>query len=127
MNGPQMSQYIEFVADRLLLALGCSKVYHSANPFDFMEQISLQYVFLCPIAVCHCPRRQGQDEFLREASGRLPEIGSHVQNERGAQAVQHGCRLLNAHVEDLTNETAIDYTARRCEKRTQSLLDMRFR
>jgi ribonucleoside-diphosphate reductase beta chain len=42
MNAKLMSQYIEFVADRLLVALGCSKVYHSTNPFDFMEMISLQ-------------------------------------------------------------------------------------
>jgi ribonucleoside-diphosphate reductase beta chain len=42
MNADLMCQYIEFVADRLLVALGCSKIYHSANPFDFMELISLQ-------------------------------------------------------------------------------------
>lgn len=42
MNADLMCQYIEFVADRLLLALGCPKVYNSTNPFDFMEMISLQ-------------------------------------------------------------------------------------
>lgn len=42
MNQDLMSQYIEFVADRLFVALGCEKVYNSANPFDFMEMISLQ-------------------------------------------------------------------------------------
>ena len=42
MNEKAMSQYIEFVADRLLVALGCAKVYNTANPFDFMEMISLQ-------------------------------------------------------------------------------------
>ena len=42
MNAKMMSQYIEFVADRLLVALGCAKVYNSVNPFDFMEMISLQ-------------------------------------------------------------------------------------
>ncbi|GAB3202988.1 ribonucleoside-diphosphate reductase beta chain [Pontibacter aydingkolensis] len=42
MNAKLMSQYIEFVADRLLVALGCSKIYNAANPFDFMEMISLQ-------------------------------------------------------------------------------------
>ncbi|MFD3002910.1 ribonucleoside-diphosphate reductase small subunit [Pontibacter toksunensis] len=42
MNSKLMSQYIEFVADRLLGELGCSKLYNSANPFDFMEMISLQ-------------------------------------------------------------------------------------
>ncbi|XP_074320886.1 ribonucleoside-diphosphate reductase small chain-like [Silene latifolia] len=42
MNGELMSQYIEFVADRLLGALGCGKVYNVTNPFDWMELISLQ-------------------------------------------------------------------------------------
>ena len=42
MNARLMRQYIEFVADRLLVALGYSKVYMAANPFDFMEAISLQ-------------------------------------------------------------------------------------
>lgn len=42
MNAKLMSQYIEFVADRLLVALGCSKIYNVENPFDFMEMISLQ-------------------------------------------------------------------------------------
>src|SRR5450755_3944302 len=41
MNATLMKQYIEFVADRLLLALGNSKFYHVTNPFDFMENISL--------------------------------------------------------------------------------------
>jgi ribonucleoside-diphosphate reductase subunit M2 len=41
MNSALMKQYIEFVADRLLLALGNEKVYKVANPFDFMENISL--------------------------------------------------------------------------------------
>lgn len=42
MNSDLMSQYLEFVADRLLVSLGCSKVYNSENPFDFMTNISLQ-------------------------------------------------------------------------------------
>ena len=37
-----MKQYIEFVADRLLFALGYSKYYKSTNPFDWMDMISLQ-------------------------------------------------------------------------------------
>jgi ribonucleoside-diphosphate reductase subunit M2 len=41
MNANLMKQYIEFVADRLLLALGNEKVYKVNNPFDFMENISL--------------------------------------------------------------------------------------
>lgn len=41
MNSALMKLYIEFVADRLLVALGNQKYYNSANPFDFMESISL--------------------------------------------------------------------------------------
>ena len=41
MNSMLMSQYIEFVADRLLIQLGYNKIYNSPNPFDFMEMISL--------------------------------------------------------------------------------------
>jgi len=42
MNAGLMQQYIEFVADRWITELGCSKMFNSINPFDFMEMISLQ-------------------------------------------------------------------------------------
>ena len=42
MNAEMMCQYIDFVADRLLVSLGCEKHYNATNPFDFMEMISLQ-------------------------------------------------------------------------------------
>lgn len=42
MNNKLMSQYIEFVADRLCLQLGYDKIYNSTNPFDFMELISVE-------------------------------------------------------------------------------------
>ena len=42
MNSVLMSQYIEFVADRIAMQLGYDPIYNSANPFDFMERISLQ-------------------------------------------------------------------------------------
>ena len=42
MNARMMSTYIEFVADRLLVALGAPKLYNATNPFDWMELISLQ-------------------------------------------------------------------------------------
>jgi ribonucleoside-diphosphate reductase beta chain len=42
MNEKLMSQYIEFIADYWLVVLGCSKVYNSENPFDFMDMLSLQ-------------------------------------------------------------------------------------
>ena len=42
MNSDLMSQYIEFVADRLLVELGNEKVFNVSNPFDFMDMISIQ-------------------------------------------------------------------------------------
>lgn len=42
MNSKLMCQYIEFVADRLIVSLGYPKMYNATNPFDFMELISLQ-------------------------------------------------------------------------------------
>ncbi|PQB08144.1 ribonucleoside-diphosphate reductase [Polaribacter filamentus] len=42
MNSKLMTQYLEFVTDRLLLEFGCEKEYDATNPFDFMEMISLE-------------------------------------------------------------------------------------
>lgn len=42
MNAKLMTEYLEFVADRLLVELGCEKEFGSANPFDFMDMINLQ-------------------------------------------------------------------------------------
>jgi ribonucleoside-diphosphate reductase beta chain len=42
MNSDLMSQYLEFVTDRLLMTLGVPKVYNVTNPFDFMENIAIQ-------------------------------------------------------------------------------------
>ena len=42
MNAKLMTQYLEFVTDRLLVELQCEKVYNVTNPFDFMDMISLQ-------------------------------------------------------------------------------------
>ena len=42
MNSDMMTQYIEFVADRLVMQLGYPKIYNSKNPLDFMEMISLE-------------------------------------------------------------------------------------
>jgi ribonucleotide reductase beta subunit family protein with ferritin-like domain len=42
MNSQMMTQYIQFVADRLCLQLGYKKIYNTANPFEFMELISLE-------------------------------------------------------------------------------------
>ena len=42
MNQTLMRQYVEFVADRLLVTLGYSKLFETANPFDFMDNISVE-------------------------------------------------------------------------------------
>ena len=42
MNAEQMSNYIEYVADRLLVQLGYTKMYNTINPFDFMEKIGME-------------------------------------------------------------------------------------
>jgi ribonucleotide reductase beta subunit family protein with ferritin-like domain len=42
MNSRLMSQYLEFVADRLLVTLGVEKLYRVTNPFEWMEMISMQ-------------------------------------------------------------------------------------
>lgn len=42
MNAKLMTQYLEFVTDRLLVEFGCEKEYDVVNPFDFMEMISLE-------------------------------------------------------------------------------------
>ncbi|TAF71798.1 MAG: ribonucleoside-diphosphate reductase [Flavobacterium sp.] len=42
MNAGLMTQYLEFVTDRLLVELGCEREYNTTNPFDFMDMISLQ-------------------------------------------------------------------------------------
>ncbi|KAM9354633.1 ribonucleoside-diphosphate reductase subunit M2-like [Pholidichthys leucotaenia] len=59
MNCELMKQYIEFVADRLLLELGFSKVYRAENPFDFMENISLE----------------GKTNFLEKRVGEYQRMG----------------------------------------------------
>ena len=42
MNSKMMGQYLEFVADRLLVQLGYPKIWNTQNPFPFMERISLE-------------------------------------------------------------------------------------
>jgi ribonucleoside-diphosphate reductase beta chain len=67
MNAKLMSQYIEFVADRLLVELSCPKQYGTANPFDFMEMISLQ----------------GKTNFFEKRVGEYQKAG--VMSDKGSQ------------------------------------------
>ncbi len=64
MNCSMMCRYIEFVADRLLVSLGCPRHFNSENPFDFMELISLQ----------------GKTNFFEKRVGDYQKAGVAVQN-----------------------------------------------
>merc|ERR1712037_676144 len=68
MNNEFMTRYIEFVADRLLTALGHSKLFHSANPFDWMELISLQ----------------GKTNFFEKRVGEYQKAGVMTQADEGS-------------------------------------------
>jgi len=67
MNAKLMQQYIEFVADRLLVELGNEKVYNATNPFDFMEMISLQ----------------GKTNFFEKRVGEYQKAGVMNPNKEG--------------------------------------------
>ncbi len=67
MNAKLMQQYIEFVADRLLVELGNEKVYNATNPFDFMEMISLQ----------------GKTNFFEKRVGEYQKAGVMNTNKEG--------------------------------------------
>lgn len=69
MNAKLMQQYIEFVADRLLVELGNEKVYNATNPFDFMEMISLQ----------------GKTNFFEKRVGEYQKAGVMDQNKEGSK------------------------------------------
>jgi len=70
MNAKLMSQYIEFVADRWVQELGYTKIYNAANPFDFMEMISLQ----------------GKTNFFEKRVGDYQKSGVLTASEDKAQA-----------------------------------------
>jgi hypothetical protein len=95
MNSKLMAQYVEFCADRLLVALGHPKMYDASNPFDWMEMISLQGKVSArarvPIVdpprgpafprspraapLRRADRRVAPDQLFREARRRVPEVG----------------------------------------------------
>ena len=65
MNSELMIQYLEFVTDRLLVDLECSRVYNSENPFDFMANIALQ----------------GKTNFFEKRVGEYQKAGIMNKNE----------------------------------------------
>ncbi len=70
MNADLMRQYIEFVADRLLISLGATKLYNAENPFPWMEMISMQ----------------GKTNFFEKRVGEYQKAG--VMDSSGLGAVQ---------------------------------------
>ncbi|KAI3617057.1 hypothetical protein CBS9595_002966 [Malassezia furfur] len=77
MNARLMCQYIEFVADRLLVALGNPKHYNATNPFDFMENISLQ----------------GKSNFFERKVGDYAKAGVARPDEEEVQQSSHSFSL----------------------------------
>ena len=69
MNSDLMCQYIEFVADRLLVELDNEKIYNASNPFDFMEMINLQ----------------GKTNFFEKRVGEYQKAGVLNKNEGGGK------------------------------------------
>ena len=67
MNAGLMTQYLEFVTDRLLRELECEPIYHVSNPFDFMDMISLQ----------------GKTNFFEKRVSEYQKAGVHVKEEEG--------------------------------------------
>jgi ribonucleoside-diphosphate reductase subunit M2 len=74
MNSKLMQQYIEFCADRLLVALGASKYYNTPNPFEWMESISLQ----------------GKTNFFEK------RVGEYAKSGVGVEGAQNHCFDLEA-------------------------------
>merc|ERR1711972_871140 len=75
MNSELMTRYVEFVAERLLSAVGHSKIFGSSNPFDRMELISLQ----------------GKTNFFEKRVGEYQKAG--VMTSTGAQEEAKGFSL----------------------------------
>ena len=70
MNSELMSQYIKFVADRLLVQLGYERLFHKENPFDFMENIGMENVSnFHTERVTEYSRGTGQLNEVKDASG----------------------------------------------------------
>jgi len=67
MNADLMTQYLEFVTDRLLVELECDKVYNATNPFDFMDMISLQ----------------GKTNFFEKRVSEYQKAGVNSKNDEG--------------------------------------------
>merc|ERR1712078_321613 len=79
MNNELMTRYIEFVADRLLVALGHPKIFGSTNPFDWMELISLQ----------------GKTNFFEKRVGEYQKVESWLLQEMQARLLASPWMLIS--------------------------------
>ena len=77
MNSNLMKQYIEFVADRLLVSMGCPKHYKVSNPFDFMENISLA----------------GKTNFFEKRVGDYQKAGVMAGTKKGQEKAASGSAI----------------------------------
>src|SRR6056300_96134 len=73
MNAKLMTQYLEFVTDRLLVELGCEKEYEPTNPFDFMDMISLQ----------------GKTNFFEKRVSEYHKAGVKIQDDKDNQKISY--------------------------------------
>ena len=74
MNSELMCQYIEFVADRLIVQLGYEKIWNTANPFTFMELISLRPRVISLKFVLVNIKRQELERKKKKLNLDLPKI-----------------------------------------------------
>lgn len=96
MNSTLMSQYIDFCADRLLVALGAPKLYRAHNPFEWSMLFFLCRCLFSNILCLGCSgvnQPAGQDKLLREEGGRIPESRCHCSPRE--PEVHAKCRLLD--------------------------------
>ncbi len=101
MNSEMMTRYIEFVADRLLTALGHPELYNATNPFDWMELISLQ----------------GKTNFFEKRVGEFQKAGvmNHAEEERKGFVLDADFRAMTFSVifRWLTQERKAEFCCRR--------------
>ena len=71
MNAAQMQEYVQFVADRLMVALGCDKIYRASNPYPWMTSISID----------------GKTNFFEKRVPEYSKAGFGVKEERGNAVV----------------------------------------
>lgn len=84
MNSGLMAEYIRFVADRLLVAMDCDKHYNVANPFDWMETISLQYVCSGWVDVVDTLTHRGKTNFFEKRVGDYQKAGVMTSLKEGS-------------------------------------------